>query len=255
MLSLILALGLFSPSYAKDSNALSYYPPELVRSISSGKLSDQTLVEALQKAIEKNHRSPGYDGARQHIFGELYVEESGNGHYVVHDVYCQKDYSGSGIGPGIRPKNATQVNTEHTWPQSKFNDAEDRGFQKADLFHLFPSDSEMNSNRGNYHFGEVVQEEADLKCSESKLGSAANGETVFEPPQVHKGNVARAIFYFAVRYKMKVDDQEEKALRKWDKEDPIDEAEATRAEEIHKIQGNRNPFIDMPGLVDQIQNL
>jgi deoxyribonuclease I len=254
MLSLLVAFGLFSPSFATNYQVPSYYDATLVSSINSGKLTDQSLVDALRKASEKNHKALGYDGAREVMFGKIYVEGN-KGRYWVHDVYCQKDYSGQDIGPGVMPRNANQVNTEHTWPQSKFNDAEDRGYQKSDLYHLFPSDSEMNSNRGNYHFGEVLQTEKRLKCTESKLGAAANGETVFEPPAVHKGNVARAIFYFAVRYKMPIDDQEEAALRKWDKEDPIDEEEAARAEEIAKAQGNRNPFIDMPGLVDHIRNL
>jgi endonuclease I len=53
---------------------------------------------------------------------------------------------------------------------------------------------------------------------------------------------------------MKVSDQEEAFLRKWNQQDPVDQAEMNRNNEIEKIQGNRNPFIDFPELVDQVHN-
>ena len=38
----------------------------------------------------------------------------------------------------------------------------------------------------------------------------------------------------------------------WTRLDPVSEKEKTRAIEVNKIQGNRNPFIDFPELVEYI---
>ena len=38
-------------------------------------------------------------------------------------------------------------------------------------------------------------------------------------------------------------------LTAWHCADPVDEAEKVRNDRIEKIQGNRNPFIDNPGLI------
>jgi endonuclease I len=71
-------------------------------------------------------------------------------------------------------------------------------------------------------------------------------------PTVHKGNVARALFYFSVRYKIKIPATEEIVLRRWNDLDPIDNAEEVRNEQIYFAQGSRNPFIDFPELANSI---
>ncbi|RYZ68005.1 MAG: nuclease, partial [Proteobacteria bacterium] len=78
------------------------------------------------------------------------------------------------------------------------------------------------------------------------------GGHFFEPPDAHKGNVARALFYFSVRYNIKIDPIEENFLKAWNKADPVDQEESGRNEAIMKIQGNRNPFVDFPELADSI---
>ena len=47
---------------------------------------------------------------------------------------------------------------------------------------------------------------------------------------------------------------EEVFLKQWHRDDPVDQDEIRRNEKIYQIQGNRNPFIDDPELVDQIDN-
>jgi endonuclease I len=41
-------------------------------------------------------------------------------------------------------------------------------------------------------------------------------------------------------------------LKKWNEQDPVDDAEMERNNAIEKLQGNRNPFIDYPELANDI---
>jgi deoxyribonuclease I len=75
---------------------------------------------------------------------------------------------------------------------------------------------------------------------------------VFEPPAEHRGNAARAIFYMSVRYDKELPEKLEATLRQWHRDDPVDAAEIERCDEIERLQGNRNLFIDRPELVDLI---
>ena len=140
------------------------------------------------------------------------------------------------------------MNIEHTWPQS--NGA--NGIAKSDLHHLFPVDSPTNSIRSSLPFCDVI--ESKWSNSQSKRGFNSFKEHCFEPPEQHKGNVARALFYFSVRYQMPIDDNQESYLRKWCKQDPIDQDEIDRNDKIKSFQYNSNPFIERPELIEQIKN-
>ena len=159
------------------------------------------------------------------------------------------------MGPGNVP-DQNQLNCEHTWPQSKFSKAFPTELQKSDMHHLFPTDSKANSTRGNFDFADVSYNENLRDCTSSKSGPSvtSGGHTYFEPPTSHKGNVARAIFYFSIRYKMPVDPTQEEFLKRWNQLDPIDDQEVARNSAIEKLQGNRNPFIDHPEYIDAISD-
>ena len=217
--------------------------------------NEDQLKQTLAIETKRNHQARGYGAARTELFGTMALEQK-NGEYFVRDVYCEKDFgaddfpSGEKPGPGKIP-NANILNTEHTWPQSKFAGGE-RETKKSDLHHLFPSDNDLNSVRGNASFGEVTQSLETLKCPQSKIGRAANQSLVFEPPNSHKGNVARALFYFSIRYNLRIDFAQEADLKQWHQLDPVDTAEIQRNDSIQQFQGNRNPFIDHPELVAMI---
>lgn len=204
------------------------------------------------------HASIGYDRARQFLMGKFYLFQDGN-EYGVREVYCDTDipgrsFTGKKPGPNIIPDNRV-INTEHTWPQSRFTRRFPKDLQKSDLHHLFPTDSELNSIRSSFPFGDVANDSKSLKCQNSRIGSVVEGRGhYFEPPDNHKGNVARALFYFAVRYQLTIDTIQEKYLRKWHREDPVDQEEELRNQEIFRLQGNRNPFIDHPELVERLSD-
>jgi hypothetical protein len=203
------------------------------------------------------HKNLGYKMARKYLFGHLHLEGDHHNNYSLVTSYCQKRFnndflpSDAAIGPMKIPK-STVINTEHSWPQSKFTSRFSKTMQKSDLHALFPLISKVNSIRGNHPFGEV----ANLKktpCPGAFLGTDdQHSTTQFEPADEVKGNVARAIFYFSTRYDIKIDGKQEAYLRKWNKMDPVDSFEQERNEEIYLIQYVRNPFIDKPSLIDEI---
>lgn len=200
-----------------------------------------------------------YREARQILFGELHLEYR-EGQYYIKDVYCSEyfgegDFSdGKGPGPGLIPDHHI-LNVEHTWPQSRFSKKYPTNQQKTDLHGLFPAWNYVNSVRANLPFAEVDYV-TNRPCDLSYRGFAAGEpeQEAFEPPDEHKGNVARALFYFSTRYELPIDDREEAFLRDWHVEDPVDLLEIDRAERIYEIQGTRNPFIDHPELVDTIED-
>lgn len=268
-------LALVSLAQAADNN---YYPQTFMDAVGSKKVVNEALKEEINKVLtsthlkNKNgrdtldcdtasvancyeHRVLGYDGARKVLFGKLHVQQN-NGQYFIKDVYCHKIFSGNaGVKPGAIPNN-NQINCEHTWPQSKFTNSYPKEMQKSDLHHLYPTDSKANSVRGNMDFADIQHDNGSLdsNCATSKSGTPAEGggDDLFEPPTEHKGNVARALFYFSVRYKIKIPTSEESVLRRWNELDPVDDAEITRNEEIFFAQGSRNPFIDFPNLANYI---
>jgi endonuclease I len=250
-----------------------YYPEEFASKLEKAEMSEYETKEALFKILTSSHqrvagsrdklgcsrtgngkcyqhKSLGYRGARKVLFGKLHLEQSSQGYYVK-DVYCRKEITSSrtNIGPNKIP-NSNIMNCEHTWPQSKFSTRFSKDTQKSDLHHLYPTDSRANSVRGNYDFGNISSDEIS-NCSGSR--SAGHGSR-FEPPSEHKGNVARALFYFSVRYQIQINSRQEAVLRDWHIQDPVDAEEIERNDGIYNVQNNRNPFIDFPHLVNTIKD-
>ena len=202
-------------------------------------LSDAELIQAIRQD-HAGHQALSYDAARDFIF-EYNIEEN-NGRLKCH-------YTGREVPAHNRREGQAQgFDTEHTWPQSKGAGSSPA---RTDMHHLWPIDSNSNSRRSNYDFDNVVSGE-EWSEGGSKLGLNANGDTRFEVRDDHKGNVARAYFYFSVIYDYPIDDTTEATLRQWHVADPPDESEKHRNNEIEALQHSRNPFIDAPELVDRI---
>ncbi|RPI61186.1 MAG: T9SS C-terminal target domain-containing protein, partial [Ignavibacteriales bacterium] len=143
-------------------------------------------------------------------------------------------------------------NTEHTWPQSNFGEAEP---MKSDLYHLFPTDITANSMRANYPFGKAISN-VTWQVGGSKLGNNSSGQLIFEPRDVHKGDVSRSMFYFITRYPVNYGgfftQTQESVFREWNKFDTVGVVESNRNNAIALLQLKRNPYIDHPEFVDRI---
>lgn len=160
-------------------------------------------------------------------------------------------------------------NREHSVPKSWFNK---QSPMVSDIWHVYPTDGKINGMRSNNPFGEVGSGASSSKNEFSKWGKCVTpgySGTVFEPNDEYKGDFARTYFYFATRYKgvatsgqgalvftstyPYITGWQLDMLLRWHKKDPVSPKELDRNEVVYDSrQGNRNPFIDYPELVDLI---
>lgn len=169
---------------------------------------------------------------------------------------------------GNYSKEGDVYNREHSFPKSWFNDARP---MYTDLFHLYPTDGYVNGRRSNYPFGETDNPTYTSNGGFSKLGPSSTpgySGIVFEPADEYKGDFARTYFYMATCYENQIANWSSPMLAgnrypayaewavdmllRWAEEDPVSQKEIDRNNEVYKLQKNRNPFIDYPGLEEYI---
>ena len=128
--------------------------------------------------------------------------------------------------------NGAYGNREHVWPQSKL------GSVKDDLHNLRAANVSTNSKRSNYPYTDGTGTQWQLK------------NNAFYPGSEHVGDVARIVLYMSIRQNLSLNavGNLDMFLR-WHYQDPVNDFERHRNNEIYKIQQNRNPFIDYPDLV------
>ena len=168
-------------------------------------------------------------------------------------------------------------NREHSFPKSWFGGEIKPMY--TDLHHMYPVDKVVNNRRSNYPFGETSGDYWTSANDFSKLGQCTYpGYTgrVFEPNDEYKGDFARTYFYMVTCYEEKLPDWyrnysntevgatldgntypglsawQLEMLMKWAAADPVSQKEIDRNNAVYKIQKNRNPFIDYPGLEQYI---
>jgi endonuclease I len=171
-------------------------------------------------------------------------------------------YSGRSQAKNTNGGNANDWNREHVWAKSHGDFGTVTG-PGTDVHHLRPEDVTVNSVRGNKDFdngGSTVAE-----CP----GCLSDADS-FDPRPAVRGDVARMIFYMAVRYDggdgfadLEPNDSVNNGsapylgklsvLKAWSAGDPPDAFEKRRNQVIFdNWQHNRNPFIDHPEWVNAI---
>ncbi|WP_082341085.1 endonuclease [Sporosarcina globispora] len=146
----------------------------------------------------------------------------------------------------------SQFNIEHVVPQSWFGKLSP---MVGDLHHLFTCEINCNSFRSSVPYFDFADynPEAYREVIKNECGKRG-GDIKFEP-EGGKGEVARAVLYFLLRYPGKIKGERKNQididlLIKWHKEYPITLHEKHRNHAIFDLQGNRNPLIDFPECVD-----
>jgi len=159
--------------------------------------------------------------------------------------------------------NGTNFSREHVFAASWMPDSAHSGSPPySDQHNLLPTNlTEVNIPRSNNPFGEVVTINA--QYLDGKLGLDANGNTVYEPRDQVKGDVARAVFYMTTAYNgyagepwawnsipgSLAQSQNQQLLKDWHFMDLPDAQEIARNDFLDTLQMNRNPFIDHPEYV------
>lgn len=200
---------------------------------------------------------------------------SGTGYTWEGFFYTDQNQDGSVIdmySPIVRYfdgfKSVSDMHIEHAFPKSWWGGNEWPVYK--DLFHLYPSDGSINMSKSNNPLG-VVTGTPTSDNGVSKVGPATYpgySGNVFEPADEFKGDFARSYFYVVTTYQDLAPYWNSPMLEKntypvwkpwaiellkqWHEQDPVSIKEVLRQEEVFKVQGNRNPFIDYPDLVNYI---
>jgi endonuclease I len=209
-------------------------------------LEGAALKTALHNIID-NHQEYSYDDLRDFILEDTDEDPNNSNNIIL--LYTGRSQAKNTFGG-----DPDDWNREHVWAKSH-GDFGDNPPCGTDAHHMRPTDASVNSDRGNLDF-----DNGGTQHSEA-TGCYYDADS-WEPRNAVKGDVARMMFYMAVRYQG--DDGEIdlelanytptsgplfgklSTLLAWNNQDPPDAFEQNRNEVIYGYQGNRNPFIDYP---------
>lgn len=282
MLKKYLLLGFILPELLISQIPTDYYS-------GTDGLSGYQLKTKLHNIISTKTYNYHYDDLKT-LYGQtdidrFYDYDASNSTYLL-DIYSNNPIGNTAyhytLSDIVGSANAEGLgwNREHMMPQSSFNSAYP---MYSDLFFVIPTDARINQLRSNYPYGKAGSTVYYNFSNGSK--QAANGTPnatytgrVFEPIDEFKGDIARSLLYYAVRYEGKLggfnfstnadptkdqnplDGTEERAyenwyvamLLNWHQSDPVSQREIDRNNAVYNLQKNRNPFIDHPEWVNMI---
>ncbi len=170
--------------------------------------------------------------------------------------------------PLYLPWSGQKLNREHSLPKSWWGGNTNTPAY-VDLNHLYPAEAQANQKKSNYPLG-VVTGTPFYSNGMVKVGQGVNSggaKYVFEPNDEYKGDFARTYFYMVTCYQNmnwvttwqvmngtypSLQQWSIELLLKWHRQDQVSQKEIDRNEQVYKIQGNRNPFIDYPELAEYI---
>lgn len=175
-------------------------------------------------------------------------------------------YSGFSMNAAAEYDNGAGWSREHVWAKSRGDFGTTQG-AGTDLHHLRAEDVSTNGarNNRNFDYADSYYVDGSGNYSGPTLSKTSSSEYLWEPRDEVKGDVARMIFYMAVRYEGDSGDPDLEltetyqsstetapvhakmsTLIAWHELDPVSDAERQRNDIIYSYQQNRNPFIDRP---------
>ncbi|UOE39460.1 endonuclease [Chryseobacterium oryzae] len=221
---------------------------------------------------------------------DKYYDHGPSNTTILLDIYSEipngpdlYEYTSANVASSASAEGAG-YNREHMMPQSTFNGNYP---MYSDIFYIIPADAYINQRRSNYPYGIANSTIYNTFSNGSKIGNSGipnypYASRVYEPIDEFKGDVARSLLYFVVRYEGKLnsfnydysssstitpandqcplDGTEERAfdnayiamLLQWHQQDPVSQREIDRNNAVYNLQKNRNPFIDNPSWVNDI---
>ena len=224
-------------------------------------LTGDALLEELATITLDNHKY--YNTYGETRGGNAYSDRDPNDSTKLIDFYTgwsiAKDWDGG-----------TTWNREHVWCQSHSGGLFGESGAGADIHHIRPEISSINSSRGNKLFTdqEHISETLSKHYYNNQLTGCYEGSNYWEPRDEVKGDVARILMYLYMHYSTEVsansnhtkagklqitniaytkdgtDDAAWDMLVAWSDLDPVDEFESNRNNYCASVTGTRNPFID-----------
>lgn len=260
-----LAVGPSARAYAD-----AFSPPAGYYASATG-LSGAALDGALNARI-RGHVIRGYDQLRQDLAvtdrDQAYPAPPENPAAITNILLVYSvgwsGYSRSGAWDG-----GATWNREHVWPDSRGVGQPDSGPDFSDLHHLRAANPSANSSRNNrwYDLGGTL-----APVTQAPLARLT--ADTWEPPDVDKGWIARALLYMATRYDGTETNTTDlvlvetppssttgnppqmgrkSVLLQWNRQFAPQEWERRRNQIVYeRFQGNRNPFVDHPEFADAI---
>lgn len=227
--------------------------------------SGETLKQELNNIIS-NHREFSYTSSYTDVWDIL--KETDKDPENPNNVILI--YSNVSVDAEQEYNNGSGWTREHVWAKSRGDFGTDRG-AGTDVHHLRPESLSINSSRSNRNFKNCVNCYF-LEYNGSAAGARSTTEYTYEPNDNVKGDVARMIFYMAVRYEgnsgepdLEIIDTLLSLTNKsplharitdllvWNELDSVSSFERNRNNIIfNDYQENRNPFIDYPELAEYI---
>lgn len=217
------------------------------------------LKNAVHQTIQKAHVL-SYGSGKGHTWDGFYTTDR------TDDGTVRDRYSNDRREFEDKVSAVSGMNIEHSFPKSWWGGSKNQAYK--DLYNLMPCEQKINSAKGNFPMGKVNNPKTNNGCT--KVGTGSNGYTLWEPADKWKGDFARGYMYMATTYQnlnWKGDQAGQilqqgdyptlrpwayKLYLEWAREDKADDIETARNEAVSKIQGNRNPFVDFPNLMEYI---
>lgn len=249
--------------------------------------SSQAALRATIHAVIDDHARLPYSSGATDTWDALEAAQTDPASpSAVLDIYRNRSFQKQGGGNSL-------YNREHSWPKSYgFPDDGGANMPYTDCHMLFLCDDGYNTSRSNKPFGDCSASCGELTTDanggvgggsgaypgQSNWTSGSFSSGTFEVNPFRRGDIARALFYAAIRYEggnhgttgvsepdLELTDnlgligasntgQNEAfgymgrltVLLAWHLEDPVDDFERGRNDVVAAFQGNRNPFVDHP---------
>lgn len=281
-----LAAGVLVPLLVAVARLAAQAPPGYYATVDT--TSAATLRVTLHAVIDDHVKYPYSSSSATDTWNvlELADEDPANAANVL-DIYKNASYPKAGAGN-------PNYDREHTWPNSYgFPNDGATNYPFSDCHGLMLADGGYNSSRGNKPYracpSGCIEKPTDVNGGtgggtgiypgHSNWSSGVAGAAgAWETWDGRRGDVARALFYFDLRYEggahgvtgasepdLRLTDDEAliaasntganesiaymgmlSVLLQWHVEDPVDARELARNDVVYSFQGNRNPFVDHP---------
>lgn len=255
-------------------------------------ITDRDWVKSPASSIARGNYNSNTNTITNYVYGS-----NGDNPYI-HALYVNRNVNNQTRAWGDHTQNNWGINREHIWAKSHGFQDKGAGGARGDPMHLWAGNGHANNIHSNNFFAFVDTSKSYTDCGNTysflrgnlsgNSKNAGGSETVFEPQDCDKGDIARSIFYMVARYNyysgsdsdgintnnpnlVLANNLSENSttgtsttsrayamgllsdLLAWNKLDPVDEYEVHRNNLLYKnFTNNRNPFIDFPNWADAI---